>query len=170
MATHSLLLLARTYLANPSGVRQKCPHPVIIWEPPKAVVRAIDTTDVSGTPLAFERGEPVAIELVKGVVPNAFPFGVTIGHAENNDVVLRHQQVSRFHAYVQEANRRRYLVDANSRNGTSVNGQRLTPSKAFELPPKAIIRLGLLEVTYLVPEELLPWLEGKLQTTDLGPS
>ena len=169
MATHSLLLVVRTFLAKRDSIRQRYQHPVIVWEPPRQTQRLIDTTDVSGTAMSFERGEPVAIEIVKGVIPNAFPFGVTIGHAENNDVVLRHQQVSRFHAYFQEANKRRCLVDASSRNGTWVDGQRLMPSKAFPLPPQAKIRFGLLEVTYVEPDQLVAWLDKRLADEPPGP-
>lgn len=164
MATHSLLLLVRAYMNDPASLRKRCPHPVLVWEPPARDDEHIETTDVTGHETNFERGEPVAMEIVKGVVPNAFPFGVTIGHAENNDVVLRHHQVSRFHAYVQESNRKRYLVDANSRNGTWLEGERLTPSKAYLLSPQASLRFGRLQVTYLEPDRLGPWLELRLKS------
>jgi len=163
MATHSLLLLVRAFLNDKDSLTRVCPHPVLIWEPPRKTRDAIETTDVSGTALAFERGEPVAMEVVKGVVPNAFPFGVTIGHAENNDVTLRHDQVSRFHAYIQEANRRRQIIDANSKNGTLLEGVRLTPSKPVPLPPVATIHFGLLEIAYVEPSELSGWIARRLE-------
>jgi pSer/pThr/pTyr-binding forkhead associated (FHA) protein len=166
MATHSILALARAYLGDPASVRKKCTQPVLVWEPPRKVdPEAIEITDVSGLDLVGERGEAVAIEVVKGVIPNAFPFGVTIGHAENNDVVLRHSQVSRFHAYVQQANRKRYLVDADSKNGTWLDGRRLGASKPAELPSFATLRFGLLEVTYLEPDHLVTWLAKRLDAS-----
>ena len=160
MATHSLLALSRQFWADPSTLPKKYPHPVLVWEPPKVAI-AIEITDVSGLGLdpGSERGAAVAIEVVKGSLPNAFPFGVTIGHAENNDVVVRHPLVSRFHAYVQQqANRKRFLVDTGSKNGTWLDGQRLVPSRPAELPSFAVLRLGQLELTYLEPEQLAGWL------------
>jgi len=166
MATYAILALARAYLGDPASVRKKCPHPVLVWEPLRpSGPDSIEITDVSGHDPSGERGDAVAIELVKGLLPNAFPFGVTIGHAENNDVVLRHPQVSRFHAYVQQANHRRYLVDADSKNGTWVDGRRLGASRPAELPSFATLRFGLLEVTYLEPDHLVAWLSKRLEVT-----
>ncbi len=141
---------------------------MLVWEPPRRQEGHIETTDVSGTEADLVKGEPVAIEIVKGIVPNAFPFGVTVGHAENNDVVLHHHQVSRFHAYFQESNRRRFLVDANSRNGTWVGEQRLEPSKAFPLPPRAVLRFGKLEVTFLEPDQVAAFLDERMKSDPSG--
>jgi len=163
MATHNLLLLVRSYLADPSSLHKRCPHPVLVWEPPTREAGHIETTDVSGKQADFAKGEPVAVEIVKGVVPNAFPFGVTVGHAENNDVVLRHDQVSRFHAYFQQSGRRRHLVDANSRNGTWIEDEKLSPSKAYPLPPRATLRFGKLSVVFLEPDQLAGFLDERMK-------
>jgi hypothetical protein len=171
MATYPVLTLARVYLTDRAKLREKFPHPVFVYEPPRAVGEAIEITDVKDLAPdsdALDRGEPVAIEIVKGVVPNAFPFGVTIGHAENNDIVLRHPQVSRFHAYVQNANRKRYLVDADSKNGTWIDGQMLTPSRPAELPAFAALRFGRFEVTYVAPEKLGEWLDRRMESAPPG--
>lgn len=168
MAIHNLLILVRSYLADPDSLKKRCPHPVLVWEPPTRVEGHIETTDVSGVESDLVKGEPVAIEIVKGIVPNAFPFGVTVGHAENNDVVLHHHQVSRFHAYFQESNRKRFLVDANSRNGTWVGDEKLTPSKAFVLPARATIHFGKLEVTFLEPDQLGAFLDERMKSDPPG--
>ncbi|HEY3450715.1 MAG TPA: FHA domain-containing protein [Myxococcales bacterium] len=168
MAIHNLLLLVRAYLAEPSALKKRCPHPVLVWEPPTRQPGHIETTDVSGLESNLAKGEPVAIEIVKGLVPNAFPFGVTIGHAENNDVVLHHHQVSRFHAYFQESNRKRFLVDANSRNGTWVGEEKLIPSKAFVLPSRATLRFGKLVVTFLEPDQLGTFLDERMKSDPPG--
>ncbi|MGC4114851.1 MAG: FHA domain-containing protein [Myxococcales bacterium] len=164
MATHNLVLLVRAYLADPASLKKRCPHPVLVWEPPSRQDGHIETTDVSGAASDLVKGEPVAIEIVKGIVPNAFPFGVTVGHAENNDVVLHHHQVSRFHAYFQDSNRKRFLVDANSRNGTWVGEEKLKPSKAFLLPPRATLRFGKLEVTFVEPDQLGAFLDERMKS------
>jgi pSer/pThr/pTyr-binding forkhead associated (FHA) protein len=163
MASQSLAVLLNGILDDPQALRARWIHPVIVWEPPRKATGLIDVTDVTGTALSLERGEPMVIEVVKGAFANAFPFGVTIGHAENNDVVLRHHLVSRFHAYVKVVDGKRCLVDAASRNGTWLDGQRLVPTRPVPLPPQAAIKLGGPSVTWLEPERLASWLWTRVQ-------
>jgi pSer/pThr/pTyr-binding forkhead associated (FHA) protein len=162
MATHSIVLLVRAFLTNPASLSHVCPDPVLIWEPPVVEGELIEVTDGAASEPSVDRGGSLVIDVVKGRIPNGFAFGVTLGHAENNDIVLRHGQVSRFHAYVQEANGRRSLVDANSRNGTYLEDVRLVPSKPVVLPPCANLRFGRLRVTYLEPDRLRGWLEQRI--------
>ena len=158
MASQSLAVLLQMLLDDPKALRARWVHPVIVWEPPRKAAPLIDVTDVNGSALSLERGEPMVIEIVKGAFANAFPFGVTLGHAENNDVVLRHHQVSRFHAYVKMVDGKRCLVDAASRNGTWLDGRRLVPTHPAPLPAQASIKLGGPEVTWLEPDRLADWL------------
>jgi predicted component of type VI protein secretion system len=51
---------------------------------------------------------------------------LTVGSAPDNDVVVDDPSVSRVHADVQQLNGRWFLEDCGSRNGTNVNGRRLT--------------------------------------------
>jgi hypothetical protein len=58
----------------------------------------------------------------------AGPLGnrVSIGRAMNQDIVLRHSTISKFHAYLQGSDDDVWTVsDGGSKNGTSVNGARL---------------------------------------------
>jgi pSer/pThr/pTyr-binding forkhead associated (FHA) protein len=48
---------------------------------------------------------------------------VSIGRERDNDVALNDEQVSRFHAKIQEADGRLILTDLDSTNGTRVNGR-----------------------------------------------
>jgi hypothetical protein len=163
MASQSLAVLLHGVLDDPKALRARYIHPVVVWEPPRKAAPLIDVTDVSGTALSQERGEPVVIEVVKGAFSYAFPFGVTLGHAENNDVVLRHHLVSRFHAYVKVVGGKSCLVDAASRNGTWLNGVRLVPTEPAPLGVQASIKLGGPEVTWLEPERLVSWLLTRVQ-------
>lgn len=56
---------------------------------------------------------------------NAFSLMVTLGRAANNDIVIDHPGISKFHAYLRCIGSQWSLSDANSSNGTSVNGARL---------------------------------------------
>lgn len=166
MSSQPLSAVLQTLLLEPRLVGKRWVHPVLVWEPPRNRAALIDATVVTDVAVSLEHDEPVVIEVVKGAFPNAFPFGVTIGHAENNDVVLRHQHVSRFHAYVKVVDGKRCLVDAASRNGTWLNGQRLEPTRPVPLPPQALLRLGGADVTYLEPERLVGWLATRLNSAN----
>jgi pSer/pThr/pTyr-binding forkhead associated (FHA) protein len=61
------------------------------------------------------------------------------------------QGVSRRHALIRSTGSGYVLVDLNSSNGTWLNGQRLVPTKLYDLPSGAVIVLGRLKlvVVYL---------------------
>ncbi len=152
MARYSLETLMRDFARDRERFVARHPHAVLMWAPAKKG-DFIEKTHVAKIPTEPVRGEPVAVEVVKGVV-NGFPFGVTIGHAENNDIVLTNQHVSRFHAYIKQGPKGATLVDADSTNGTFLDGVRLQPTKPTPLPPEAHISFGGEVVRYLEPEQL----------------
>jgi hypothetical protein len=157
MSTYPLLYLGRQLLGDRESFLSKFPNPWLVWAPPSSNGRTIITgTGVRGP--EGERGEVEAMEVKKGG-RSAFPFGITIGHSANNDIVLRHEQVSRFHAYIQERDGRRFLVDAESKNGTFIDGRRLSPSRPEPLPAQAQLRFGDWEVRYFEPESFKRYLD-----------
>ncbi len=167
MASYTLLMLGRQYLIDPTAFRNVYTNPWLLWEPPAASQQGeILHTDVyedrlaSGAPLE-SGGVTTAIEVVKKDQPNGFPFGITLGHSENNDVVLRHHLVSRFHAYFQRSKEQLLLVDADSKNGTSLDGKRLQARVPEPLPARASLRFGELEVRYFAPEQMIAFIEEK---------
>ncbi len=64
---------------------------------------------------------------------------ITIGRQTDNDLVIDDQRVSRRHARLEAKNGRFYIVDLNSRAGTSVNGLK---AAQHELNPGDIISLA----------------------------
>ena len=54
---------------------------------------------------------------------------LTVGSAPDNDVVIDDPSVSRVHAIVHQLNGRWFVEDCGSRNGTAVNGRRLTSTQ-----------------------------------------
>jgi FHA domain len=54
-----------------------------------------------------------------------FEDRVTVGRARNNDIVLRHGSISKFHASFDLEGERLFIKDAGSRNHTLVNGKSL---------------------------------------------
>lgn|GEM_PF-796181 len=73
---------------------------------------------------------------------NKFASMITVGRAANNDIRLNLPSISKFHAYFThvQSNDTWFLADANSSNGTFVNGERLKTRTKVE--PGVSIRLG----------------------------
>lgn len=86
----------------------------------------------------------------------AKPFAgkVSVGRARNNDIVLRHATVSKFHAWFDLEGDRVLLADARSKNRTWLSGQPLTPNDPVEVPPGAAIRFGRVSTLVVTPEAL----------------
>ena len=78
-----------------------------------------------------------------------FSERVTIGRARNSDVVLRHESVSKFHAWLARDEKNNYfLADASSRNGTARNGMTLQGGDPVRLGNGDLLRFGSVEATY----------------------
>jgi FHA domain len=78
-----------------------------------------------------------------------FSERVTVGRARNSDVVLRHESVSKFHAWLaRDEKNTYYLADASSRNGTSRNGVSLAGGEPVRLMNGDLLRFGSVEATY----------------------
>lgn len=77
---------------------------------------------------------------------------ISVGRAHNNDIVLRHGGVSKFHAWLEcDEARQFYICDARSRNGTTVNGKPVT-SELVLLKPGDELRFGQVQATLCPPE------------------
>lgn len=86
---------------------------------------------------------------------NAFAMMITLGRAPNNDLVIPDQRVSKFHAYFRRLGQQWTLNDANSMNGTWVNGQPIPSDRSAPLESGSSIRLAeTLELVFLEPQAL----------------
>ena len=77
--------------------------------------------------------DPMVLVVVEGtdrrnIVLDHFPF--TVGRRTDRDLVLTDPRVSREHAVFMRENDGIYLEDQNSRQGTFVNGERITRQQA----------------------------------------
>lgn len=91
---------------------------------------------------------------------STFPQMITIGRTANNDIVLDDPSVSRFHAYFRVAADEATLAeplqlcDADSGNGTFVNGDRVARNPPTEVATSDVIRIGNIELTLLRAEQV----------------
>jgi hypothetical protein len=86
-----------------------------------------------------------------------YPSMITVGRTRNNDVVLNDVVVSKFHAFFKEENGKLLLLDADSRNGTFIDGTPVPKNKAgaaIVAAPGSKIKFGLLDFWLLDAEGL----------------
>lgn len=76
----------------------------------------------------------------------SFRDRVSVGRAVNKDVVLRHPNVSKLHAWFELSDSGGlYIADAGSSNGTFLNHERLAPRELTAVDPGHHLRFGSVE-------------------------
>ncbi|MBL4847766.1 MAG: FHA domain-containing protein [Planctomycetes bacterium] len=103
-----------------------------------------------------EREGSMVLAVRKRPDANAFGMMITIGRAANNDLVIEHQKISKFHAYFREAVSGWRICDANSRNGTTIGEVPVEPGQEG-LPVKSGARIKLgkaVSLVFLEPADL----------------
>ncbi len=96
--------------------------------------------------------------LRKREVEGGKPFAdrISVGRARNNDIVLRHDTVSKFHAYFDsDYDDVLWISDAKSTNGSFVGGKPVTPGDAKEVREGEEVRFGDITCVLCTPE--LAW-------------
>ena len=79
---------------------------------------------------------------------------VSIGRAEDNEVVLESPTVSRHHARIVPADERWFVEDRGSFNGTSLNGVQIQPGMLMPLRHADRIVIGFETLVFSWPDEL----------------
>ncbi len=97
------------------------------------------------------------LKFVKGAYEGkVFPIKceeVSIGRSADNILVLppNDQSISRNHTIIEKKNNQLYLIDLNSKNGTFLNGQRITPKRKIIIKLGDSIKIG--ESVFLISEK-----------------
>jgi pSer/pThr/pTyr-binding forkhead associated (FHA) protein len=94
-----------------------------------------------------QRGLQMRVFVSSGAdVDKAFDFNtevISVGRSSNNDIQLNDQFASHNHLKMYRKDDKWYLQDLNSRNGTFVNGERVTAGEQFEVSEGLSIVVGM---------------------------
>lgn len=165
----TLLLWFNRFTDDPAKVRARLAgRPVLVYEPPQDDTLSDDEDDEdyqlktqSGLSVpSIGGGDPMAVVIEK-TKDNAFQRRITIGRTANNDIVLDDTSVSRFHAWIEQQNQDWVLVDAGSRNGSTVGGRKLAAKAPATLTNGLPVRIGALQLTYYTAQGFLDMLQRR---------
>ncbi len=165
----TLLLWFNRFTDDPSKVKARINgRPVLMYEPPEELESSTDDDDEyqfktqSGLSVpTMGGGDPMAA-VVEKTKENAFKQRITIGRTGNNDIVLEDASVSRFHAFLEQLPGGDWqLVDAGSRNGTTLAGKKLTGRVGATLHNGAVLRVGAVQLTFLTASGFLEMLKRR---------
>jgi hypothetical protein len=151
-------------LVDGDGFLRSLRYPVLVWgAPPEAredpLLLGTRTKDNAQTRPTSR--SPLAFEVFKNA-KNAMPQAVTIGRTANNDVAIEDNSVSRFHCYLvhDRAQGTWSVMDAESSNGTWLDGVKLKPKHPAVLQDGSVLRLAGVELTYYRPAAFIDYLRA----------
>ncbi len=85
----------------------------------------------------------------------AFPDRISVGRAQNKDIVLRHASVSKFHAWFEvDGPETVHVLDSGSTNRTQVNGTVIEPKTSVAIVSGDRVQFGAVETLLCSPETL----------------
>jgi hypothetical protein len=88
---------------------------------------------------------------------------ITVGRTAINDVVLPHESISKYHAFLKKDGERYLLQDAGSTNGTFLDDMRVASTRSGEPMPLrsgARVRFGKVTMTFLAVGDFLRFARG----------
>ncbi|MFO0594534.1 MAG: FHA domain-containing protein [Myxococcaceae bacterium] len=164
----ALSQLARKLFVNPKPGSEPT-TPGLVWEAPPS--ESTDSgswalTDAGQDMKRPRAGEPLIFFVQKTTgANNPFAMGITVGRVDNNDVVVDDASVSRFHAWLQQDDRTKEwsLTDAESKNGTWVDGAKAEPRKRIVLKDGSKLKFGDCEMTFFMPPALKTFVESRFK-------
>jgi hypothetical protein len=118
--------------------------------------------DGTGPLLDRPGAKPVlGVELIRLYKRASNPFAqwITVGRAQNNDIVVRSTDMSKFHAYYSQREDGGWaLTDSNSTNGSFLGGERLLPNRPYPIENGQSVFLASTQMTLLQAKGLYQFL------------
>lgn len=151
--------LVASWKRDPRGTTLQLSTPVLLLERlGEGAAESWERTGAIFVGQAPQTNDPLVFFVEK--VPrtgNAFALGVTIGRVESNDIVIDDTSISRFHAWLQQDPKSGgwLLCDAQSKNGTQLDGESLASGSKVLLRDGAVITIGQASLRFLQPKTLL---------------
>jgi hypothetical protein len=100
------------------------------------------------------RRRTVGVRFIHPAEDSADPSRITVGRSGGNDVPFTHPSVSKHHACFYQQGGKLMLTDLGSRNGTCINGARLTPDLPSPVEVRDRISFGDVQALVLDAREL----------------
>lgn len=150
---------------NELGERDKIPFrtsPVVAHGPSGAEAPRVGSDCVQKLVELRARACFVA-RLIKRGAGGAYQSQITVGRARNNDIVLRHAGVSKFHASFAGEDGRLLLTDAGSQNHTFLNRARV--DRKVDVQPGDRLSFGSVEAVLCDADSLWLAIHRGLTTT-----
>lgn len=107
----------------------------------------------SNVTLTYQTTTPVSESVAMQVLNLQGQNTLSIGRDAQNDTVINHPSVSRFHAYIERKDGSLVITDRNSTNGTFVNGKLFTGDRV--LRPGDTIRVGPCRLVFNFDETIV---------------
>ena len=163
---------ARKHDATSFAIRH--PDPVILytaakeWSPDKSFATTTQLVSVrelrrtQGTE-AGQKGVEMRVALVKKSARNPFVDQIYLGRANNNDIILEDESVSKAHAFFTNESLVWKISDVESANGTFVAGVRV--AKTASIADGVQLRFGQCQATFFMPRGFFAYLTHILAST-----
>ncbi len=104
----------------------------------------------SGTS-AEKAGFEMAVALLEKTTRNPFREHIYLGRAANNDIVILDESISKAHAFFEQVGNDWYVTDVESKNGTIVHSQMLTPRRAEKIADGERLQFGSVLAQFFTP-------------------
>jgi hypothetical protein len=163
--------ILRRFEEDPEGTAASFEAPVLLFEPPNVSPKTflgtyqLHAIPKSGyqLPMLGPFAQVLALKPRKEGSPR-----VTLGRTAEQDLVIDHPSVSRFHAWFEwgKAGRGWQVAHNGSRNGTVVNERRVSARKLVSLGEASILGFGDVNVQFYVPEAFLRFLKQTATRSD----
>lgn len=150
------------------------PDPILVyaaakqWSPEKSFATTTQLVSIKelrrtqGTE-AGHKGVEMRIALVKKSVRNPFADQIYLGRANNNDIILEDESVSKAHAFFTNSADGWDISDVESVNGTFVSGVKVTKTK--HIADATELRFGNCQATFYLPKGFFAYLTRVLANT-----